>query len=120
MTTGELGVGEHERLLRIAPDRGRLRSDLDATSGLGSLDHDEVVADRLGGGNVLSGTLGNDNRPLELRVVEGCHRTPLSTPPRKLDPVLRQSNTCRPSREAISTQTSMPRRLLPCESSFGE
>ncbi len=39
---------------------------------------------------------------------------------RKLEPTLRQSKTCSPRRDAISTQTSVPRQLLPYGSSRGE
>jgi ankyrin repeat protein len=39
---------------------------------------------------------------------------------RKLEPTLRQSKTCNPRRDAICTQTSVPRQLLPYGSSRGE
>ncbi len=39
---------------------------------------------------------------------------------RKLDPTFRQSKTCRPRRDASSTQTSVPRQLFPNGSSRGE
>ena len=43
-----------------------------------------------------------------------------STTLRKLDPKFRQSKACSPNRAASSTQTSMPRALLPRASSRGE
>jgi hypothetical protein len=39
---------------------------------------------------------------------------------RKFDPTFRQSNTWRPSRDARSTQTSVPRQLFPYGSRRGE